>query len=55
LLPQPELEEGGLTGLISEFAQSPERLQAMAAEARRFAAPQATGLVADLCMEAARG
>lgn len=55
LLPQPDLEEDRIAALIEALARTPERLRAMAAEARRFAMPAATEAVAEHCLEAARG
>ncbi len=51
LLPQPELEAGGLADLLADLLADRSGLLEMARAARRLALPQATRQVADLCEE----
>lgn len=53
LLPQPELEQGGLVSLLSDFQVYPEKLQSMAALTANVAKPNATQDVANCCKELA--
>ena len=52
LLPQWELTPGRLAALLSEFSR--EKLREMAEKARSLARPNATRVVAETCLEAAR-
>jgi UDP-N-acetylglucosamine--N-acetylmuramyl-(pentapeptide) pyrophosphoryl-undecaprenol N-acetylglucosamine transferase len=58
LLPQPELDSR-LTDILNEFCADPEagrnRLQQMAEAARALARPEATEVVAEVCLEMAGG
>lgn len=55
LLPERELDAGKLAALLLDLGRAPERRLAMACRARAMARPEAAALVADLCLEAARG
>lgn len=50
LLPETELEEGKLVGILSEYATAGEKLLHMAKLARELARTNATRLVGDICM-----
>lgn len=53
LLPQPELEQGGLVSLLSDIQSHPEKLAAMAMCTQQVAKPNATDDVASCCIELA--
>lgn len=55
LLPQATTEAADLAARLTEVLMQPERLNNMAASARRLAKPDATRTVVDVCLEVARG
>lgn len=55
LLPQATTGAADLAARLTEVLMQPERLQNMAASARRLAKPDATRTVVDICLEVARG
>lgn len=55
LLPQATTGAADLAAHLTEVLMQPERLQSMAASARRLAKPDATRTVVDICLEVARG
>lgn len=54
LVPQPELSVSRLSGLLTELACNRSRLLDMACAARRFARPDASNQVAEICLNSAR-
>jgi len=52
LIPESDLEEKNLAAILNDFLVLRERLTDMAQKARELACPQATELVADICLEA---
>ncbi len=54
LVPESELQADNLASLLSDFCHARSRLQAMAERARRLACMNATMLVAENCLGAAR-
>jgi len=55
LMPQATTAAADLAARLSEVSMQPERLESMAASARRLAKPDATHRVVDICLEVARG
>ena len=54
LMPQQQLEPGGLANALTALASAPEQRRAMAAAAKSLGRPEATMRVADLCEEVLR-
>ena len=49
LLPQKDLEKGGLSAIIEQLSANPQQLIEMGAAARKMAKPEATKTVANIC------
>jgi UDP-N-acetylglucosamine:LPS N-acetylglucosamine transferase len=55
LMPQATTGAAELAARLTEVLMQPERLNSMAANARRLAKPDATRNVVDICLEVANG